>query len=270
MLWELIDASVKGLASFLLFHEFRRLTIVALLCKKNDIKHTQSTILALITVSLSTVFLIYSIATFQSLFHRYDSLTEAEADAQAPLLTRKVYVDKVLNGDTIESASGETIVYSGIDAPEFGRKRGWLGESSMEATEFNRELVEGKTVVMEVDRTERDKYGRIPAYVFSDGVFVNAELVRRGLALATSYHPSGKYNKLFLRLQSEAKKSELGIWKYARSSADSPEESILGNKNTKIYHLPDGRYYDLVSPKNRIYFQSEDDAAVAGYRRSRR
>ena len=95
MPWELIDAAVKGLASFLLFHEFRRLNRVALLCKKNDIQHTQSTTMALITASLSVVFLIYSIATFQSLFHKYHSLAEIETDGKAPLLSRKVSPEKV-------------------------------------------------------------------------------------------------------------------------------------------------------------------------------
>lgn len=44
---------------------------------------------------------------------------------------------------------------------------------------------------------------------------------------------------------------------------------IRGNKNTGIYHVPGGAYYDRISPQNIVYFQNEDDALAAGFRRSK-
>lgn len=43
---------------------------------------------------------------------------------------------------------------------------------------------------------------------------------------------------------------------------------IRGNKNTMVYHLPGGRYYDKISPQNIVNFDSEEDAIKAGYTRS--
>lgn len=40
---------------------------------------------------------------------------------------------------------------------------------------------------------------------------------------------------------------------------------IVGNKNTKVYHLP-GDKGGLPSAKNAVYFQSEAQARAAGYR----
>lgn len=43
---------------------------------------------------------------------------------------------------------------------------------------------------------------------------------------------------------------------------------IKGNKNSMIYHMPDGANYDKVSEKNAVYFDTEEEAIKAGYRRA--
>ena len=43
---------------------------------------------------------------------------------------------------------------------------------------------------------------------------------------------------------------------------------IKGNKNSMIYHMPNGMHYDKVSEKNAVYFDTEEDAIKAGYRRA--
>lgn len=44
---------------------------------------------------------------------------------------------------------------------------------------------------------------------------------------------------------------------------------IIGNKNSMIYHIPGGAFYDRISAQNRIYFNSEQEAQKAGYRKSK-
>ncbi|MBY0049504.1 sunset domain-containing protein, partial [Priestia aryabhattai] len=44
---------------------------------------------------------------------------------------------------------------------------------------------------------------------------------------------------------------------------------IKGNKNSKIYHVPGGAYYDRTQD-NIVWFCSEADAQAAGYRKSQR
>lgn len=43
--------------------------------------------------------------------------------------------------------------------------------------------------------------------------------------------------------------------------------SIIGNKNTHVYHLP-GDTSSLPAPKNRVYFTTELQAMAAGYHKS--
>jgi cytoskeletal protein RodZ len=43
---------------------------------------------------------------------------------------------------------------------------------------------------------------------------------------------------------------------------------VIGNRDSKRYHLPGMKYYDLVKTYHRVVFQSEKEAIRAGYRRA--
>jgi cytoskeletal protein RodZ len=44
---------------------------------------------------------------------------------------------------------------------------------------------------------------------------------------------------------------------------------VIGNRDSKRYHLPGMKYYDLVKEYHQVVFQSEKEAIRAGYRRAR-
>lgn len=49
----------------------------------------------------------------------------------------------------------------------------------------------------------------------------------------------------------------------------SPAGRIIGNRNSGIYHLPDCPSYASVAERIRQYFDTEADAARAGFRKAR-
>ncbi|MCR4305683.1 MAG: thermonuclease family protein [Candidatus Daviesbacteria bacterium] len=83
-----------------------------------------------------------------------------------------------------------------------------------ESTEFNRKLVEGKTVSLEYDQYKADKFGRILAYVIIDGKNVSMELAKAGMAQVVIYQHKRPfiYQEQLLKAQEEAKKKNLGMW----------------------------------------------------------
>ncbi len=84
----------------------------------------------------------------------------------------------------------------------------------MEAAEANRKLVDGKTVRLEFDVQQFDKYGRILAYIYlEEGTFVNAWLVENGYAVVMTIPPNVKHQELFLKLQREAREVRRGLWR---------------------------------------------------------
>ena len=81
-------------------------------------------------------------------------------------------VVRIIDGDTIEVniyGSNYKVRYIGIDTPEVGQP------CSAEATAANRVLVEDKTVYLEKDVSEIDKYGRLLRYVYVGDTMANAD-----------------------------------------------------------------------------------------------
>ncbi len=128
-----------------------------------------------------------------------------------------VQVVRVIDGDTIQVCCvfGDrvTVRYIGVDTPETHHPMRGVERYGMEAAEANRKLVDGKTVRLEFDVEQRDRYGRLLAYVFlDDGTFVNAWLVENGYAMVMTFPPNVKYQELFLKLQREAREAGRGLW----------------------------------------------------------
>ena len=122
----------------------------------------------------------------------------------------QVRVVQAIDGDTIEIAGGFHVRYIGIDAPELYPDAEYYGA---QAWAKNRELVEGKIVTLRKDVTNTDRYGRLLRYVYVDGLFVNAELVRLGYAEAFPCPPDIEHQELFSWLEREARDAKKGLWK---------------------------------------------------------
>ncbi|MBU0687606.1 MAG: thermonuclease family protein [Candidatus Margulisbacteria bacterium] len=123
------------------------------------------------------------------------------------------HVKRAIDGDTILLSNGERVRYIGINTPETKHPSKPVEHFGKEAYEANKKLVEGKDIRLEFDVQQRDKYGRLLAYVYIGNVFVNAWLVENGYAHAVTYPPNVKYQKLFLKLEKESRESSRGLWK---------------------------------------------------------
>ena len=73
-------------------------------------------------------------------------------------------------------------------------------------------LLKDKKVKLELDVQERDKYGRILAYVYIDGEMYNKELLKIGYAKIATYPPNIKYVDDFTEIQKQARKNKVGLW----------------------------------------------------------
>jgi hypothetical protein len=55
-----------------------------------------------------------------------------------------------------------------------------------------------------------------PMYAFDNGVFLNAEVVRKGLAVASATSPKIEEDQEILSAEREAKKKRMGLWRFCR------------------------------------------------------
>jgi endonuclease YncB( thermonuclease family) len=114
-------------------------------------------------------------------------------------------VVRVLDGDSVVLSDGRQVRYLGVNSPEVGEP------FSDAARALNRRLVEGKEVRLKLDGPPTDRYGRTLAYVHVDRRFVNADLVRAGLAHLFVFHPLREEATL-AALQREARSARRGMW----------------------------------------------------------
>ncbi|WP_192962468.1 thermonuclease family protein [Methanothermobacter thermautotrophicus] len=98
------------------------------------------------------------------------------------------YCYHVVDGDTIDVEGVGRIRLVGVNTPERGEP------GYREATDFVKSMCLGRTVQLDIDDAKRnDKYGRVLAVVYVDGVNLNRELLRRGYA-EVMYIPPSEFN----------------------------------------------------------------------------
>ena len=194
-----------------------------------------------------------------------------------------------------------------IDAPEIShRKKAGQEPWGRKAKDFAQSLVRGKIVRLEVEETdERDQYHRLLAYVFLNHILVNRELIFSGNAFFYPGPFRGKYAEELQEAEETAREKGRGVWDKRNGLREFPQEfrrrthrdeglfsrswgplqgegkesalkdypvppdKIVANKRSMIYHLPGSREAPRVNPKNRVLFDSPEEAERAGFRRAR-
>lgn len=201
-----------------------------------------------------------------------------------------VEVVKVVDGDTIKvDLEGEkyTIRMIGIDTPESVHpdesKNTIYGQK---ASDYAKGIFsEGQTVYLSRDVSDRDKYDRLLRYVWLEKPnnvndeteirekMYNAKVLLDGYANTYEYAPDNTLFGLFLAFESEAAEQKRGLWAEnglntenidrAAAQIESEEDIFIGNKNSKKLHS--SYCTDLPQEKNRVYFDSKEEAIEQGY-----
>ena len=126
----------------------------------------------------------------------------------APVLVRAV-----IDGDTIDVATYGRVRLLGIDAPEIGGPFERPAPFALEARDELQTLVLNRFARFECDLVaENDKYGRRLAYVVLEtGEFINARLVRDGLARVSARRRLRRLDEL-RSAEREAQQRRRGMW----------------------------------------------------------
>jgi micrococcal nuclease len=130
-----------------------------------------------------------------------------------------VTVERVTDGDTIRVSGGdfddESVRLIGIDTPEVDGPYTDAECFGVKSSARARTLMpEGSEVELVLDAQERDRFGRVLAYVYraSDGRFVNAAMVRGGFATAITIPPNVVHADRFRQLERDARDAGRGLW----------------------------------------------------------
>jgi micrococcal nuclease len=147
---------------------------------------------------------------------------EGQSDGPASAVA---LVTRVVDGDTVEVRIGgaeEDVRLIGVDTPETVKPGAPLECFGPQASRFAHGLLEGKRVRLVFGEERRDDYDRLLAYAYLDPAieahagprarFVNAALVRRGLARTLTIPPNDRFAPLLRRLELGAARAGRGLW----------------------------------------------------------
>jgi micrococcal nuclease len=126
--------------------------------------------------------------------------------------SESLLVRAVIDGDTIDVATVGRVRLLGIDAPEIGRGFDTAAPFGREARQRLTSLVLHRWIRLEQEGVRTDAYNRHLAYVLTeDGQFVNAVLVREGLARVSARVPLVRLAEL-QRAEADAQAFRRGMW----------------------------------------------------------
>ncbi len=145
----------------------------------------------------------------------FDELRMTNSSVDQSILGQSVTVMRVIDGDTMEvqEANGtvERVRFVGIDTPEkYNVKKPQC--YALEAAEYLRGLIEGKTVIITAKPQEdRDEYDRLLRYVFLQEHDVGLQMLADGYARNYPWfdHPQSQE---YAVAEAIAKKEKRGLW----------------------------------------------------------
>lgn len=132
-------------------------------------------------------------------------------------ITTEASVLRVVDGDTIlaslelkGSILEEKIRVIGINTPETVDPRRPVECFGKEASEKANELLENKEIILE-NFSERDKHGRILAYIKVEGEDFGAKMISEGYAYSFKSYPHDRLH-LYNNLENKAQENKVGLW----------------------------------------------------------
>lgn len=213
-----------------------------------------------------------------------------------------VTVERVIDGDTIVVSGNRKVRLILVDTPETKHPKKGVEYFGKEASAYTTSQLAGKTVYLQKDVSETDRYGRLLRYVWlarpssnepnndeMASLCFNATLIKNGYGKLATFPPDIKYVDLFKSLERQARQANTGLWAggtapeapkptpkkpVAKPKASAPTKTYnsnpinaayIGNSNTGKFHKRSCPSVNKMSPHNMVGFSSRNDAIGQGY-----
>lgn len=182
---------------------------------------------------------------------------------------------EVTDGDTLKvevEGREEKVRLLLIDTPETVHPDKEEQPFGKDASNFVKKQVAKGKIELELDVSERDKYGRLLAYVWINDKMLNEQLLEYGLArVAYIYPPNTKYVDQFEEIQKSAQKEAKGIWSIENYVQEEGfvepepiiEEPVIVKEEPVIEEEPRVKIVEEPAVTN-VYYKNCDAVRAAG------
>lgn len=223
----------------------------------------------------------------------------APADVEGDVVT----VESISDGDTLRVTLGEVstrVRLLNIDTPETHHPSKPVECMGPEATAALKSMISpGDTVVLRYDRRLYDRYDRLLAGVYADGVLLNAEMARLGYGEPAVFDGNDRFLPEVEAAWEQARANGVGRFSGECGTAAEPipeaapapapeaapasgdagpvsgadsvcpdSHPVKANDNSGIYHMPGQQHYGKTNARH--CYASASAAQADGYRAARR
>jgi micrococcal nuclease len=185
--------------------------------------------------------------------------THAVASPAALTPAGEAHVTDIIDGDTLTLDDGRHVRLVGILAPNppLGRDKGAPWPLADEAKAALSGLALHRLVTVKTGGTETDRWGRTLAQLYrDDGLWLQGEMLKRGLARVASYADNRALVPDMLALEAEARAARRGLWHenfYAVLEADE------AGRHIESFQLVEGAIADAVKIKGQVFLNLGPD-----------
>ena len=190
---------------------------------RNDKRRIITVVITAVIIGIS-----YLYADNTQVKNKHTEPTKATDLSSVHIVFTQVTVTRVVDGDTIVvellDGSSEKVRLIGINTPETVKPNSAVEHYGKEASNYTKSMLSGKTIYLEKDVGDRDKYGRLLRYVWIEipqkineqeirQKMFNAILVIDGYAQLMTMPPDVKYANYFKKFQRDSRERNKGLWK---------------------------------------------------------
>ncbi len=178
----------------------------------------------------------------------------------------KVYLDYVIDGDTVVLRDGRHIRLIGINTPEISHQDDKASDAGAElAREFLIKLLDKDHQIQLLYGKERlDKHGRTLAHIYlKNGLNVQAEILKQGLAIPLRIGPNLSLVECYSSSALEAKNNNSGLWTLARYKTHSTL-SLSGAE--RGFYIISGKVKHVSESRSSLWINLENNVALRIHR----
>jgi micrococcal nuclease len=189
--------------------------------------------------------------------------TQAVAAPDALTPVGDARVTDIIDGDTLTLDDGRHVRLVGILAPNLplGREKSAPWPLADEAKAALSDLALHHLVTLKIGDAETDRWGRTLAQLYrEDGLWLQGEMLKRGLARVASYADNRALVPEMLALEAEARAARRGLWRenfYAVLEADE------AGRHIESFQLVEGTIADAVKIKGQVFLNLGPDWRTA-------
>src|SRR5882724_2082774 len=164
-----------------------------------------------------------------------------------------VRVAAVVDGDTLALVDGRRVRLAGIDAPRppLGVAKDMIWHQAEAAKAALAGLAQDRVVTLRYGGAPSDRYGRVLAQLYrEDGLWLQGEMLRRGLARVHSYADNRALVADMLSAEDEARQARRGLWRDPVYAVRRAEEA---GRFIESFQLVEGTIVDVAKVKGQVF-----------------